>query len=178
MGLCITQTKSQFSLPKTNIPSAIDAIKTKIKKAVDGQELSYDDSLFFSETNRSLLSLSSLFKLMWPLGWLIEIDELKGGIIGVELVKEKYHSDLALFNTLAPFIEPYSFLSFKEKWADEPEHYLWLFDGTRCQYLKIQFGEHTELISLLIDDNVSSKDTGRIIFDLASSIHKLRASVY
>lgn len=124
MGYCITVTDNQLKINKENFQNCVNAIIS-----LHGQE-TYQDH--FSWVDRNFYQLNSLKDILNAWRWEPLYDE-SGNIQQLEFTGEKLGDDELLFKTLAPFIEPDSFINFR---GEDNYHWQYAFDGKTMKELQ------------------------------------------
>lgn len=103
MGYCMRQLDESFRIARNRIPSALRAMKRKLKV----REKSMEAAL-----------------LLW--GWDAQLEPETGDIAGLSFVGEKYHEDERMFRVLAPYVEKDSRLVMI---GEDDQIWRWSFDG-------------------------------------------------
>lgn len=128
MGYCITVTDNQLKIKQENFQKCLEAIKS-----LHGQETNnYQNKSHFSWVDEKFYQLNSLDQILNEWRWKPLYDE-NGNIQQLEFNGEKLGDDEILFKTLAPFIEPDSFINFR---GEDNEHWQYAFNGKTIRELK------------------------------------------
>ena len=115
MGYCMTQMDQNFKMKGENIPMAWEALKKKL----DGKTItSWVD-------NRAAINASSFEDTMKRCRWEVEIEDTRD-IEYIEFYGEKLGDDMAVFEAIAPYVEPDSYIQMQ---GEDGYIWRWVFDG-------------------------------------------------
>jgi len=135
MGYCMEQEAAVFNIKPSNFAPALAAIKT-----LKGQETVNDASgaHFRFVDAREFAKASSFPEMMRAWGWDLDLDlnEETGEIeriLNIEFMAEKLGDEEKLFNAIAPFVEPDSYI---EMLGEDGTAWRWIFDGKTCKTCK------------------------------------------
>lgn len=124
MGSFIRQKKTDFFIPKENKEYALVAIKS----LYGNESITPCKPKHFPWINSDMfLNADSLNQAMLAWRWKLTEDN-DGNIIGIRFTGEKLGADILLFNTIAPYVKPYSFIEI------ESDNCSWryVFEGDAC----------------------------------------------
>jgi hypothetical protein len=127
MGYCMSQQESTFSIKPLNVPGALAAIK-----ALAGSETITDASgrHFSWVDTREFLEAQTLPGAMKAWRWFLDSDDETDEIHDITFEGEKLGDDAVLFDAIAPFVEPGSYI---EMLGEDGSLWRWVFDGKTCQ---------------------------------------------
>lgn len=111
MGYYMQQEECVFKIKAENVPFALAAIKS-----IEGDHFSWVGDF---------RPLDSFEKVMNEWRWDVYLDD-KGNIVSIEFGGEKLGDDELLFTTIAPFVEPGSYIIMR---GEEGALWKWKFDG-------------------------------------------------
>jgi len=123
MGYCISQIGGEFFLPFEHVQKALKAIKAKTKDP-------YGDAWRRPEF-REINVLQDMFEY-WGYGATTDED---GNIVRLSFCGEKLGDEVKLFEAVAPFVKPGSYL---EMSGEEGHLWRWVFDGQTCKEVKAE----------------------------------------
>jgi hypothetical protein len=122
MGYRIEQKHSEFRIRKEHFQSALEEINRFVEVRNAG------DSLPWVNAHRVLTS-NSLPEALSLLRWSPQIDQETGDICSIYFEGEKLGSDKAIFDAIAIFVEPGSFIAMR---GEDSSIWEWKFNGFRC----------------------------------------------
>jgi len=131
MGYCIDQKDTVFKMKADNLPKALAALKAIAgdKDRMGGGSSSGD--CWFSWCDMSYVDEDNFGDAFAKLNWDVrEYLDDDGNIIDVEFVGEKSGDDEYILNTIAPFVEPGSYI---EMHGEDGALWRWFFDGKTCE---------------------------------------------
>lgn len=135
MGYCITQSCSEFFIPKENIPDLIKAIRSLSGKDYEDQRRggSYisggtKNQSWFSWVDMSFVNSNDIQDIFDCWRWNVELDD-EGNIDVILFRGEKSGEDKLLFDTIAPFVKTGSFI---EMTGEDGYCWRWLFKDSKC----------------------------------------------
>lgn len=110
MGYYANSEQSDFYIPRIKFPEALEALHGKYPE--------YKKEDDFPE-------------VMTEFGLSVEVDK-HGNIITMYYEYNKFHSDEieAVFNLIAPFVEPGSYITFR---GEDDSLWAYYFDGSKCE---------------------------------------------
>jgi hypothetical protein len=129
MGYCIYQQDSAFSLPKRMHRAALVAIQ------------SLTGNYTWVRTPNVLASKTLDEALLWW-RWSPEMDR-EGNILAVEFTGQKIGDNCALWEALAPFVTPGSYIRME---GEDGRLWHWRFDGAHAHYVLEKKGREDELL--------------------------------
>lgn len=129
MGYNIQQTAATFCIKKENKTKAFEAVFAITSK----QSFPY-----------SKRKIATLKEIMAEWRWKITLQETKtveegdeivrtGDVIDISFEGEKIGDDSRLFEVLAPFVEPGSFIQMV---GEDGKQWRWVFDGSTCRRIE------------------------------------------
>ena len=126
MGYCMSQHDSEFSIKPDHVSGALAAIKglagKETKRGWGGGYYSWVET-------RKFVKAETLTQALQAWRWYATGNEETGEITDIQFEGEKLGDDDKLFNAIAPFVEPGSFI---EMQGEDGTLWRWLFDGKTC----------------------------------------------
>jgi hypothetical protein len=125
MGYYMSQGNTAFSMKRENEKAALAAIRALSGKGPhDGGRFSWVDENFATRCDNS-------HDIMDEWRWEPEYDDA-GNVDNIEFTGEKLGQDKLLFDAIAPFVEPGSYI---EMVGEDGARWKWKFDGKTCTEL-------------------------------------------
>jgi hypothetical protein len=119
MGYCMTQQNSKFLIKKENHGAAYRAI----------QELGQTGKDFHWVKASDFANMTDLLSALQEWRWEPSQDD-DGNIVDLNFTGEKLGADKELFDAIAPFVEPSSFIEMN---GEDHATWRWVFDGKTCR---------------------------------------------
>lgn len=133
-GNCIEMTESNFAIKKGNFEAALKSLKDvfvlenmSCYDYVSGKGKKYPH--FSWVITENVLESTNLREALSEIRFTAVYDQ-DGNICNVEFTGEKYGDEEIFFNALAPYVEPGSYLRFKDK---DGNTWKWLFENKLCK---------------------------------------------
>ena len=123
----MNQQDSKFLIKKENQGAAFRAI----------QELGQTGEDFWWVKASDFANMTDLLSALEEWRWEPDMDD-DGNVHGVRFTGEKIGADKQLFDAIAPFVEPGSFIEMR---GEDNAMWRWVFDGTSCKeiYPKVKW---------------------------------------
>jgi len=126
MGYCINQVGGNFDIKAGNVEAAAQALRDMPNPGKDHWPPNR-----YSWMSDDWQEAGDLSNLLDEWRWEADVDHDNGGaIIGLNFHGEKAGDDLAMFQAIAPHVEPGSYV---EMTGEEGERWRWTFDGETCK---------------------------------------------
>ena len=134
MGYCIEMKDSNFVIKKENLAKALESLKSVFvpenmtcKDYVNGKEFPH-----FSWVNtKTVLESTTLEEAMEEIRY-NPIHNLDGDICDVEFTGEKYGDEDIFFTSLAPYVEPDSYICFE---GEDGATWKWIFKNGKAEQI-------------------------------------------
>lgn len=123
MGYCMEQANSRFTIKAENKLGALQALRKLDVKTASGDHFSWMNGCDPS-------TWKCLGDAMADWRYEIDDDGDDEDITQIEFTGEKLGSDTFMFNAIAPFVEPHSFI---EMHGEDGAMWRWVFDGKCCR---------------------------------------------
>lgn len=143
MGYAMNQGNTAFALKRENQPPALAAIRALSGKGPHGGRFSWVDPDFATKCD-------NFHDIMEEWRWEPEYDD-GGNVDNIEFIGEKIGQDKVLFDAIAPFVEPGSFI---EMVGEDGTKWKWAFDGMTCKEVNV-------IDTFEDDETVSEAETRR-----------------
>ena len=161
MGYCMEQREGKFTIKAGNVAGALAAIKALDPDAPgahpggsrsSGGKVSRHFSWVDTEDFRNAETLSEALKA-WRWGVTHGVDSKgrnKPGVAGLYFEGDKRGDDKTLFDAIAPYVEPESFL---EMSGEDNVIWRWVFDGKECVEVQaeVDWGRNREIVEALLE---------------------------
>ena len=115
MGYCMTQMEQDFKIKGENIPAAWEALKKKLN----------GNSIHMWVDNRAAITAPSFERTMEKCRWSVETYDTHD-VEEINFEGEKLGNDDIIFKTLAPYVEPNSYIQMQ---GEDGYIWRWVFDG-------------------------------------------------
>jgi len=127
MGYCMNQQEATFTIKPSNLAGALASIK-----ALAGGETIKDASgrHYSWVSTEDFVKAETLSEAMNAWRWHVTCDEETGEVENILFEGEKLGDDPKLFNAIAPFVEPGSYI---EMQGEDGSLWRWFFDGKTCK---------------------------------------------
>ncbi len=125
MGYCMTQHGAQFTIKREKQDDCLKAIKA-LGAAVPKYGYSWVDTARFVNANDLQTALDA-----WR--WETELDDESGDIATINFRGEKLGDDKVLWDAIAPYVEPDSFIQMS---GEDGAAWRWVFDGKTCKEIE------------------------------------------
>lgn len=133
MGYYMSQGDCSFFIPVENIKDMLKVIHNlaNCEGAMSGGQYSggKKTSSHYSWVNMKFPEYNDIVEVFDCWRWHIEVDKESGNILDIGFNGEKLGDDFILFNAIAPFVKPGSFI---EMHGEDNAMWRWYFNGETC----------------------------------------------
>lgn len=132
MGYCASQHDAKFGIKYEHHEAALEAIKGLIGS---GKETSQDfrtgERSFSWVDSKDLMDARHIESAFDAWGWRVRFfEDPNPDIVSIQFEAEKIGDEAILFEAIAPFVEPGSFI---EMLGEDGDRWRWMFDGKTCR---------------------------------------------
>ena len=132
---CVEQRGCDFTILSGKKVEALEFVRKKLLDEVNKKGNSYGadnyNHSYLYVLNSSIIQAKTIEKLLLTFGYNPEVDET-GNIISVNFEGEKLGQEYYLFEAIASFVQPYSWIEMEDENRDI---WRWIFEDNTCRQI-------------------------------------------